>query len=123
LSETSHIADPPPRLPPRPPSPETWERFRDDLFAFLDANKPKRLVLDFAGLDRIGRHHPIFSSAINSVYFAAKQRSAAFGCEWRLCGFTKESREFFNFLRLTRFFPHVHETQVEAVAAFKGAGK
>jgi len=103
---------------PLPPQTlEIWERLRNDLLMLLETDKPQKVVLDFAGLDRIG-YQAMFSSAINSACVAAKSRSEAFGCQWRLCGFTEHARAFYESSWFPKMFPDVHDSQADAVAAF-----
>jgi hypothetical protein len=102
-------------LPP-PPIRPLWQQFRDDLLAFLAANQPGKVVLNFAGLQRIG-NQAVISSSMNGVYASAKRLSDTFGCQWRICGLTMCTLSLRYFLA-AHDFPQVHVTRFDAIAAF-----
>lgn len=108
------------REPTQPLAIELWQQFRHDLLLLLDTEKPRKVVLDFGGLHRIG-HQPVISTAMNSVYVSARNHSSRFGCQWRLCGLAEDLRTIFAFCPLSKIFPDLHETQSEAVATFSPA--
>jgi anti-anti-sigma regulatory factor len=106
--------------PTQPLAIEIWQQLRHDLLLLLDTEKPRKVVLDFGGLHRIG-HQPVISTAMNSVYVSARNHSSGFGCQWRLCGLAEDLETLFVFCGLSRFFPDLHDTQSEAVATFSAA--
>lgn len=97
--------------------PVTWELFRNDLLTYLDTQRPGKVVLDFAKQEKI-HSQAVISSAMNGVYALAKRRSAAFGCQWRLCGLTATARDLYEKTSLSLILPQVHDSREEAIAAF-----
>ncbi len=110
--------EPLPALPSeqKPSYPNQPHKLCDYLIAFLDDNQPTKIVLDFAGLDRIGDIQ-LFSSPMVSFYFSATRRTTVYGGRWAICGLTECGRSFYDFL-LHHCFPKLHDTLSDAVAAF-----
>lgn len=94
-----------------------WKQFRDDLLAYLAANQPRKVVLNFAGLERIGNQH-VISTPMNDAFVRAKLLSDTFGCQWRICGLTKHTRPTYDISSLHMIFPQVHDAESDAIAAF-----
>jgi hypothetical protein len=81
------------------------------------ANQPRKVVLDFAGLERLG-YQPVISSAMNDALVGAKRLADTFDCQWRVCGLTKYTRTAYDISALRLIFPQVHDAESEAIAAF-----
>ncbi|MGI8978540.1 MAG: hypothetical protein ACR2FY_04905 [Pirellulaceae bacterium] len=94
-----------------------WSQLQSGLKSLLEISKPAKVVLDFAGLHKIGSQ-PIISSAMNNAYVRAQRFSRSFGCQWRICGLTSQARELFAFTCLGQIFPHIHDSQADALTAF-----
>jgi hypothetical protein len=95
-----------------------WQQFGNDLQAFLAANKPGKVVLDFAGRERMVGSSAVISTPLLSVYAEAKHLSEEWGCQWRICGLTEVVRSVYEVSSLHWFFPQFHDTRSEAIAAF-----
>lgn len=106
--------------PMQPLAIELWQQLRHDLLLLLDTEKPRKVVLDFGSLNRIG-HQPVISTAMNSLYVSARNHSSRFGCQRRLCGLAEDLLTIFALCALSRIFPDLHEKQSEAVATFSAA--
>jgi hypothetical protein len=102
---------PPECIPP-------WKQFGNDLQAFLAANTPGKVVLDFAGREGMVGSSTVISTPLNGVYFEAKRLSEKWRCQWRICGLTEAVRDAYQVSSLHLLFPHIHDTRSEAVAAF-----
>ena len=77
-----------------------------------------RLVLDFAGLERIGSQ-PIISTAMNGVYAQVRRWANQSGCQVRLCGVSGALRGTYQISSLHLLFPEIHESRAEAIEALQ----
>ena len=105
--------------PPRPEPLPIWQRLGNDLRTFLASNKPGKVVLDFAGLGRIG-DEAVVSTPMNSAFLSVIAQSVTFGCQWRICGLMENACEIYKGYRIDELL-QIHDTQSEALAAFSVA--
>ena len=93
------------------------DQLRSDLTNLLDSHQPAKILVDFAGLRKIG---PIDlgNAAMIAILLAAKKQTAAYSSQWRLCGMSEDVQQRYVLARLDKIFP-MHPTQSDALAAFQ----
>ena len=95
---------------------EVLEAFRQDWIAFLDQDKPVKIVVDFSELWRIGCLS-LGGASVKGVLIAAKRRSDRNSCQWKFCGMSAPVRQCYELSRLDSIFP-MYESKADALAAF-----
>lgn len=96
---------------------EASKQLRGDLTDLLNTHQPAKVLIDFAGLRRIGSID-LGNAPMIAILLAAKKRTAAYSAQWRFCGMPEEVRARYELARLDTIFP-IHPTQAEAIAAFQ----
>ena len=89
----------------------TVSEFQDELLAMLEADRPKKLVVSFKGVQHC-------STAIINGLLRAKKRLVVDGASLRLCGMTKIMRDAYRMLNLDGTVFDIDDTLEESLAAF-----
>ncbi len=98
---------------------EVLEAFRKDLLGFLDKHEPKKILVDFSNLWRIGCL-ALGGAAVKGVLISAKRRSERCHTVWSFCGMSAPVRQCYELSRLDSIFP-MYESRQAAMGAFPDA--
>ena len=103
---------------PQPAPSGIWQQLGHELRAILASLNPRKVVLDFASLERIG-DEAVVSAPMNSSFCGLIGKSVRSGSQWRCCGLTEFARSFYEVSKLDKLlFLQIHDRQSEAVSAF-----
>lgn len=84
---------------------------QDELVAFVEAEKPNLLVINFAQVKRCS------TETINAI-LRCRKRSLENGGQLKLCGMSKEIRDVYRMLRLEGTVFEIYDTVTDAWSAF-----
>lgn len=84
----------------------------DELLEFIDANQPKKVLVDFEGVTHC-------STAVINGLIRAKKRLMGYQAQLGLCGMAEQIRKAYKLLNLDGTVFHIYEDRKHGLAAMQ----